>query len=280
MGRKEWVEDQRRAELALIENVAVSTKNAVITGPAGARWHGLANLDWVERVDLVMQGKGKSWGSARRYTDRVYRSSRIRPAEHKVVEGVRVASLIRCMFDTYRYYGRLAALVQIESARNRWPALTVEKLLERTETLPRAKGLRGFRELIAYSAPTSESALETIMRDQLLRAISDGRLTGVETLEFQVEFVVRDSHGHPFIARADAVINGVLLLEADGAFKHDGTFGDPLESMSRERRREKALLKLHKYLSRFEWNEVVSGAFIRDVQESIDAIAARSTMTA
>lgn len=277
---KEWVEQQRDAERALIERVAATTKSAVITGPAGARWLGVANLDWVERVDLAMQGNGKAWGSARSYTDRVYRSSHLGAGDHRVVNGVRVTSLIRCMFDTYRYHGRLEALVQIESARNTWPALTVEKLLERTKTLPRAKGLRGFRELIAYSASTSESVLETIMRDQLLRAIDDGRLTGVRTLEFQVEFIVKDSRGQPLTVRVDAVINGVLLLEADGASKYDGTFGDPAESMRRERQREKALLKLQKFLTRFNWDEISSGAFLGDVQESLDALAARSEKSA
>lgn len=276
MGRKEWVEQKQRDELDLIKRVASQTRNAVVTGPAGARWHGLATLDWVGSVDLVMPGYSKAWGKARQYPDRVYRSGSITDEDFKEKDGVRVASMIRCIFDTMRYHGWLAALVQLESARAKWQSLTIDELLHRTSSLPRAHGLRKFRRLIEYSAATSESVLETLMRHEILQAIDDGRLTGVNTLDFQVTFPITGADGNPTTPRVDVVINGELLVEADGALKSDGTFGDPLASTSAERHREKQLLNLGHPINRFGWDEVTSRSFLQVLQRAINALAARA----
>ena len=45
---------RRQEEAALIMRVAAGTKTAVVTGPAGIRWQGLATLNWVEKVDLLL----------------------------------------------------------------------------------------------------------------------------------------------------------------------------------------------------------------------------------
>ena len=161
------VAKRRKYELELIKDVASRCKTAVVTGPAAARWLGLSTYRWVETVDLALPGNSRTWGDTDRR--RVYHGGLLREAEYLTHNGVRTATAIRAMFDTFRYYGRIDALVQIESARFQHDHLTTDYLLAKTETLTRARGIKPFRELLAYSADTSASALETIARDTLLR---------------------------------------------------------------------------------------------------------------
>lgn len=260
------VDRKRQKELELIASVAKDTKNAVITGPAAARLWGVSNLAWVEQVHLVMLGNSHQWGKARRYPDRVYCSAGITEDDWRVHQGFRVASLMRTMFDTYRYCGRAHALVQIESARNRWESCTKENLLERSAELPRAKGVRGFRELIGSSTHQAESPLETLARDHIMQAVTKGELDGVETVEMQVNFVVRDLAGAIVYARVDLLINGYIAIELDGRVKTDGTFGNPETITLQERHREKELQNLGIIVLRFGWKAVITSEFVQVIK--------------
>lgn len=260
------VERKREQELELIASVANNTKNAVITGPAAARVMGVSNLGWVEQVHLVMPGNSHQWGKARRYTDRVYCSAGITESDWRVYQGFRVATLVRAMFDTYRYCGRTHALVQIESARNKWESCTMDLLLERSAELPRAQGVRGFRELICSSTHQSESPLETLARDHIMQAVARGELSGVETVEMQVNFVIRDLDGVIVYARVDLLINGYIAIELDGRVKTDGTFGDPEAITLQERHREKELQNLGVIVLRFGWKAVITGEFVKVIE--------------
>ena len=261
---------QARKQDELIMRVAQSTRNAVLTGPAAAKCYGLSTLKWVEKVDLLMPGASNSWGQRRSYHDRVYRSARISPEHTEVVNGIRVAQLVRCLFDSYRYYGRLEALVQLESARWKWPGLTEDELLLRTQSLPRAKGLKGFRDLIRYSTSTSQSALETLTRDALLQAIESGRLTGVESIEFQVPFTIRLPNDPPETSVVDILINGFLGIEADGEVKMSGIYGNPVAVAASERLREKRLQNLGLVMFRVGWAEARDWSFLPQLQALLD----------
>ncbi|MBA4506239.1 hypothetical protein, partial [Corynebacterium sanguinis] len=128
---------------------------------------GLATFNWVTTVDVVLPNttNAKSRGG-KNYR---FRSGRLAPEHVEIVDNVSVTSRIACLFDICRYHGRLACLVALESARNTWPELTVVTLLEMSRGLPRAKGLRLFRQVIEASVGTSESALETVVRDLVVR---------------------------------------------------------------------------------------------------------------
>ncbi len=262
------IQQKRKAELELIRQVAAECKTAVITGPAAARWLNLATLTWVTKVDLALPGASRSWG--KKYPDRIYRDGLLRDVEYLTHNGVRTATAIRAMFDTFRYYGRMDALVQIESARFQHDHLTTDYLLAKTETLTRARGIKPFRELIAYSADTSASALETIARDTLLRALESGRLTGVETIEFQVGFQITDADGWATVAWADALINGFLIVEADGLEKNSGAMGDAADALRRERHRETELQNRGAVVRRVGWTSAQEDAFIAQVQHAIN----------
>ena len=254
------IEQKRQAELDLIRQVAAQCKTAVITGPAAARWLDLSTLNWVTTVDLALPGASRSWG--KKYADRIYRDGLLREGEYIVHNGIRTATGIRAMFDSFRYHGRMEALVQIESARFKHDHLTTEYLLEKTQTLTRARGIKPFRELIRHSADTSASALETRFRDKLLGAVASGQLTGVETLEFQASFHITDADGWPTVAWADALINGFYIFEVDGREKTSGAMGDAVEALRRERHRETQLQNRGAVVRRVGWDAAEWDALI------------------
>ena len=262
------IANKRQAELDLIQRVAAQCKTAVITGPAAARWLDLSTLNWVTSVDLALPGGSRSWGKT--YPDRIYRSGRLLDYEHLVHDGIRTATAIRAMFDTFRYYGRMEALVQIESARFKHEHLTTEYLLAKAATLPHAPGIRPFRALIEHSTDTSASPLETRLRDTLLKAVASGLLKGVETLEFQVGFRIVDADGWPTVAWADALINGFLVLEADGREKNSGAMGDAADALRRERHRETQLQNRGAVVRRVGWDAGSWGTVIAGVQQIIN----------
>ena len=246
------IQKKRDAELQLIEDVASRCKSAVITGPAAARWLGLSTYQWVEQVDLALPGNSRTWGD--RDPRKIYRGGLLREGEYIVHNGIRTATGIRAMFDSFRYHGRMEALVQIESARFKHDHLTTEYLLEKTQTLTRARGMKPFRELIRQSADTSASALETRFRDKLLGAVASGQLKGVETLEFQAGFHITDANGWPTVAWADALINGFYIFEVDGREKTSGAMGDAAEALRRERHRETQLQNRGAVVRRVGWD--------------------------
>lgn len=263
------LQKKREAELELIQDVAAKSKSAVITGPAAARWLGLSTYNWVTTVDLALPGETRPW--KRGDAHRIYRSGILAEHEHLVHKGVRTATAIRAMFDSFRYHGRTEALVQIESARWKHRHLTTEYLLDKTETLPKARGIAGFRKLIEHATDTSASVLETIVRDAILRAIADGTLTGVVTLEFQVGLRIRERDGRPMMAWADILINGFLVVEADGLEKTSGVMGDAASMLRDERERETQLQNQGAVVRRVRWDRATSTEFIASLQTVIDS---------
>ena len=263
------LQKKREAELELIQDVAAKSKSAVITGPAAARWLGLSTYNWVTTVDLALPGETRPW--KRGDAHRIYRSGILTDQEYLAHKGARTATAIRAMFDSFRYHGRTEALVQIESARWKHRHLTTEYLLDKTETLPKARGIAGFRKLIEYATDTSASVLETIVRDAILRAIADGTLTGVVTLEFQVGLRIRERDGRPMMAWADILINGFLVVEADGLEKTSGVMGDAASMLRDERERETQLQNQGAVVRRVRWDRATSTEFIASLQTVIDS---------
>lgn len=232
-------------EMALIRDVAQRYPQATLTGPAAARVWGLATLAWVTSVDVIPPGRTRA--KTRSGVSCTFRHGNVAEDRVSTLRGVRVAPVIVVLFDTYRYHGRLACLVALESARQKWPRLTVDKLLELSGGLPRAKGLRGFRQLIVDSVGTSESALETVVRD-IVR-----RIEGVVRVEAQVRFVYTSEFGGVCAGRIDLVVNGIVAIECDGRAYHGHEISEA------ERHREKQLLNQGMVVLRVGWKEVDDG---------------------
>lgn len=145
-------------EMALILTVAKRCRTSVITGPAALRLHEIKTRHWVSRVDLAVLGTARAFEKPTPRQKWVYRSGVLDAESIVQINGIDTVNGIRALFDTHRYYGRTEALVAIESARNTL-GLSIPDLLSRAESLPRAKGLRGFRQPIENSAATSQSPL-------------------------------------------------------------------------------------------------------------------------
>ncbi|QYH19105.1 hypothetical protein JKI95_07500 [Corynebacterium aquatimens] len=253
MNNQSTREAKRTQEIELIKRVAGEAKKSIVTGPAAARLLTLSTYSWVTQVDLILNNRGHTWGKKRTYTDRRYHGASIDAYQISSTAGISHTCLLRCLFDSFRYHGRLEALVQIESARWKWSNLTVDELLKHTDVLPRAKGLREFRSLIEFSGATSQSPLETLARETILTAIEKGELPEVHTVEFQIPFWIKTRDGTMQIARVDVLINGYLVLELDGLIKSDGTFGDPDTITREERHREMELQNQGLLVRRAGW---------------------------
>ena len=248
-------------ELALIRRLYEHRRTAVVTGPAALRVLGIKTLDWVKKIDLVLVGETRAKGRDRWRSGFVYHSGRL--DEGHIVEnhGIRMTSLIMALFDTYRYHGRLPALVSLESALQR-PDVNKDVLRTWARGLPQSPGVRGFRELIEYASEKSESPFETLGRDTVLRA----NLPGVVSVEQQVAFGYYDSWGNPRRGRVDMEINGCIVVELDGRSKSRGKW----EEVTREERaRERWLMDGRKVLVRAQWGDLKTGALVSMVKAAL-----------
>ncbi|WP_115684768.1 hypothetical protein [Corynebacterium senegalense] len=248
-------------EMAVIRRLYGLRRTAVLTGPAALRVMGIKTLDWVTDIDLALAGETRAKAKGRWRPGFVYHSGRLEPGHIVVYRGVTMTSLIMALFDTYRYHGRLPALVSMESALRR-PEVSKDLLRRWAEELPQSPGVRGFRQLIEYASERSESPFETLGRDRVLGA----NLPGVVSVEQQVPFQYRDSWGQPRNGRADLEINGCIVVEFDGRSKSR----DDWEEVTREERaRERWLMKGQKVLIRAEWADLKSGALVAMVKAAL-----------
>ena len=253
-----------QGELELIRTVMKDRKRAVLTGPAAARWIGLPTLDRVTTVDLRFRSGANAYGKSK--DPRViYRSGTVGEGFLEQ-DGLAYVKPIRMLFDTFRYYGDLAALVPMEAIRFHYK-VSVEQLLYNAESLPRANGIRAFKDLIRFSAGTSQSPLETIGRETVLRA----DIPEIDKIEFQVAFEYAGPFGEYCRAVVDMLINGWLVVELDGRLKYDGTYGANTEVMLAELERQKQLQSLGLTVIRAGWRDVMSGKLIGDIRRLLRA---------
>ena len=107
---------QKGLSLGEIRDIAAAFPRAAVTGPAAARLMGLPTLQWVEAVDLRYLSGAKP-GKQPKDPRVVYRGGSMRQDLVQERNGVLTAHPIQVLFDIYRYYGRLDALVPIEHLR-------------------------------------------------------------------------------------------------------------------------------------------------------------------
>lgn len=256
---------KKQEQWDLIKWAYERTRKCVVTGPAAAVLLGIETLDWVEQVDLRRESGTNAGPRASARPGVIFRSGHLDEDEVMTTDGIRHVNGIRLLSDTFKYYGRLAALVSIESARNKWPSLTVEELLRRADHLPKSNGYKAFQELLRYSSGTSQSVLETLGRDALLAA----ELSEVHSIEYQVEVEFCDRTGWWRRSYLDMLINGVIGVEFDGLGKTSGEFGDPSVARAKERAREIGIQNEGFQILRVSWSDVVGGRFPDMVRRAI-----------
>ena len=227
---------------------------------------GLPTLEWVEAVDLRYLSGAKP-GKQPKDPRVVYRGGSMRQDLVEEHNGVLTVHPIQVLFDIYRYYGRLDALVPMEHLRY-YRQVSQEVLLYWAKNmLPRANGIRGFEGVVGWSAGTSQSALETIGRDAVLRA----EIPEAHSIEFQVEVVFEDVFAQQRFASVDMMINGWLAVEFDGRIKSDGTYGDGVKVLLAQLDRQHEIQALGFSVVRAGWRDVVSGKLVRDLRRLLRA---------
>lgn len=257
---------QQGLSLQEIREIAAAFPRAAVTGPAAAVALGLPTLGWVEAVDLRYLSGAKS-GKQPKDPRVIYRSGQVRSDLVQEHNGVTTVHPIHVLFDIYRYYGRLEALVPLEHVRFH-QRISQEELLDAVHSmLPRANGIRGFEELVGWSAGTSQSPLETIGRDAVLQA----GIPEIEKIEFQVAFDYAGPFGEHRTAVVDMLINGWLVVELDGRLKYDGTYGAPTDVMLAELERQKQLQSLGLAVIRAGWRDVMTGKLVSDIRRLLRA---------
>ena len=257
---------QKGLSLGEIRDIAAAFPRAAVTGPAAARLMGLPTLEWVEAVDLRYLSGAKP-GKQPKDPRVVYRSGSMRRDLVEEHNGVLTVHPIQVLFDIYRYYGRLDALVPMEHLRY-YRQVSQEVLLYWAKNmLPRANGIRGFEGVVGWSAGTSQSALETIGRDAVLRA----EIPEAHSIEFQVEVVFEDVFAQQRFASVDMMINGWLAVEFDGRIKSDGTYGDGVKVLLAQLDRQHEIQALGFSVVRAGWRDVVSGKLVRDLRRLLRA---------
>ena len=149
-------QERREEERALISTVLGRRSKAVVTGPAAARVLGLSTLHWVTRVDLLYTSRSHARVKSTS-AQVVVHNAKLAEEDFITEDGVRRVSVFRTLFDSYRYYGRMETLVQIESARFKWPELKKNDSNRHRES----KTLR-----IAYSAFYAAEMIRSINSKQ------------------------------------------------------------------------------------------------------------------
>lgn len=256
----------KQREMQLILDSIADCRTAVVTGPAAARLMGVKTLNWVTRTDVVLLNGAKPRLKFRKGGKLIYRSGILKPEEVGQIDGIAVVKPARMLLDVLRYYGRLECLVAIESMRNQWPEkYTRESLLDSCSILPRAKGVRELRELILYSVNTSQSPLETVARDRLLK------LPEVVSLAPQAEIHYWGDYREPCRSKVDFLVNGFLVAEVDGREKYSGKYGTPQSVIRAEKTRENGIQAEGFPIVRGDWDTVFDGIFERRVADILKA---------
>lgn len=157
-----------------------------------------------------------------------------------VVEGVPTVSLETAIFQTVARDSLTTAIVAADAALHR--ALVTWESLQRRRTSLGRLAPRG-RQLLDAVDESSESPGESMMRLILI-----GLGHQVQT---QVEIYTPEGL---LVGRVDALVDGCIVMEFDGAMKYEGA--DGREALFREKRREDALRALGYVVVRVTWADL------------------------
>src|SRR5690606_13995253 len=156
------------------------------------------------------------------------------------VDGAPCVSLETAIFQTIARDGLLTAVVAADAALHRG-LVTLDSLEQRRRELRRLAP-RG-RKVLESVDTKSESPGESVMRLVLVGLGHD----------VATQVTIRTEEGE-FVGRVDALIDGCVIAEFDGAGKYAGASGQ--QELVREKRREDALRALGYVVIRVTWADL------------------------
>lgn len=223
--------------------VGLTMDTAVVCGKSAARLIGIELPGWEDTVEVTYPGNRKPGG--RRYWPEGVRFRYRNLGEGDVVEreGIRLTDTYRTLRDIAVLHGLADGVVALDSARRRWPNVTMATWRSCLLRGPRFKGVGMVRQVLELSVSDSGSPQESLARMRLVIA----ELPGVQSIRTQARF---ETKGQTFTV--DLLINDWLVLEFDGEVKYEeGAFGRTTrETVMKEREREVLLLNLGLQLRR------------------------------
>lgn len=178
-----------------------------------------------------------------------------------LIDGVPTVSLETALFQTVARDSLMTAIVAADAALHR--SLVTRESLERRRTLLRRLAPRG-RQLMAAVDESCESPGESVMRVILI-----GLGHQVQT---QVEIYTPDGQ---LVGRVDALVDGWIVMEFDGAVKYEGA--DGREALIREKRREDALRALGYVVIRVTWADLFTPGRLEAMVRAAQAQLRRPT---
>ena len=219
----------RRGAYALPEaagpTVAAVRLGGVVAGTAAARLHGFDVLDGSGPVDVIVP---RSWGHARWPGVRVRRTD-LRPDEQLDL----CTSPVRTVIDCARWLSLREGVVIADAALRR--GLDVD-LLARTARAAHGHGSVQIRQVVALSDGRAESVIETCAR----------------LIVIDIAASVLPQAWIPGVGRVDLLLDGWLVIEADGFAFHRSR-----QDYREDRRRATELARLGFTLVRFSYEDVV-----------------------
>ena len=217
--------------------VGLTMDTAVICGKSAARLIGIDLPGWEDTVEVTYPGRRKPGGRSYWPEGVQFRYRNLEAGSVLEHQGVRLTDTYRTLRDIAVLHGLADGVVALDSARRRWPDVSLDAWASTMLRGPRFKGVGTVRRVLELSVPDSGSPQESLARIRLIVA----ELPGVESIRTQVRF---EAGGRAFLV--DLLINGRLVLEFDGELKYEeGAFGrSTRETVLREREREVLLLNL------------------------------------
>ena len=226
--------------LELAAAVLVTAADVVVTHQSAARVHGLPL--WTPYDGPPVLSRVRQPGCPVPGRQRVSPlASVIDPVDRTVVDGLPIGTVARTAVDLARG-GPLAGSVMAVDAALRMGVTRAE--LE--GVLDRCRGWPGRRvavEAVSFGDALAESPLESLVRLRMHEG-------GLPAPELQVQ--LGDRYGP--LARVDFLVDGRVVVEADGMLKYD----DP-GALRQEKLREDRLRDLGFEVVRCTWAEVVGG---------------------
>lgn len=176
----------------------------------------------------------------------VVRHTALADDEVTVVDGIRVTTLARTVFDLARSLSFEWGVMACDAALRR--GLDRTNLQVATRRHPRLKGAPRARRVAAFGNGLSESPAESLSRVQIIRA-------GLPAPELQHELFDADG---VFVARPDFLWPELRLAgEVDGKGKYGALLRpgqDPVDAIMAEKRREESIRQLGYWVVRWDWD--------------------------
>lgn len=246
------------AQLAFFEKrwiqaiaVGKAARKAALAGRSAARaldmW--VVTTDVNEPVELLLPN-GKAPPKKQQPTNTVYHRARRRPATIRHFDTLRATDELTTAFEIALRHGFREGLVAMDwILRYYADRATVEAEMEK---LDRVRGIGTLRKVVKFAVNNSRSPFESYGRAILIERVAEDWIVNGMFAGYEVD-----------------LRRGMFVTEIDGDYKYDGvTFKPTDETLRKERRREKDLLKVGAKLLRPSPSDLLfrEGEFVADVR--------------